>query len=103
MFFEDTTEPRLERSRRLAGRPLLTVLGAADRHIAADLIEHESQAFLIERIGREREARGHHAATDVHPHRGRDDGAVGGDHGPDRGPDPGMHIGHRRDMVMHEG
>ena len=101
--FSRMPRQRFKRPRRLAGRPLLAVLAAANRHVAADLIEYELQAFLIERIGRERQARGHHAAADVHPHRGRDDGPMGGDRRPDRGPDPSMHIGHRRDMVMHEG
>ncbi len=45
---------------------------------------------------------GHHAAADVDPYGGRDDGALGGQHGPDRRALAVMAVGHDRDVFEDE-
>jgi hypothetical protein len=78
----------VEGPRGIGQGAVIPVLGTAHRHIAADLVEDLLQRLLVDVVGGQREAHRRHAAADVHPHRRRDDGLVGGDTEPMVAPMP---------------
>jgi hypothetical protein len=103
MPLQNFSEGLAETLRCVAARAALVVLREANRHVAADLVEHAFQAFLVEIVRLQRQPRGHHAAADVDPDRGRNDGAQRRDHRADRGAYAKVHVRHGRDMVVHDG
>jgi hypothetical protein len=60
-------------------------------------------AGLVDVVGGQGEAHRRHATADVHPHRRRDDGLVGGEYGADGGADATVDVRHGGDVVVDEG
>lgn len=84
-------------------RTCILMLGFADGHIAADLIEHAAQRLFVELPGIQRQAAGHHATAQIDPRRRRHDGLMRGDHRTDGGTNTEMYIRHGRHMMVDEG
>ena len=99
MLLQDPRQVFLERLGRIAP---VVVLAEAHRHVAGDLSEHPIQAFLIQIISGKGKASCHHAAADVHADRRGDDGVLRWDHRADRCANAEVHVGHRRDVVVHD-
>ncbi len=96
-------EPRLEWLGSRDQSAIKVVLVAPGRNIAADLVKHLLQRFLVDIVGGERELAGQHAAAYVHTHRCRDDGLVRGNHRTDSRASAKMHIRHSSNVMVNEG
>ena len=103
MSLGERLQAGLERARGVCKHPVVAVLFAPDRHIAADLVEYLAQRLLVDVVCSDRQPRRHHAAADIHADRRRHDGLVRGNHRSDGGADAQVHIRHRGNMVMDEG
>lgn len=75
-------EAGLEGAQRVDQHPAVRMLVAADRYVAAGLIEHLLQPLLVDAVGGERQPRSDHAKADVDAHCCRVDGLEGSDVAP---------------------
>jgi hypothetical protein len=97
---QDLAQRALVGFRRRGQRAFLVVLLAPHRHVTRYLVEDALQALLVQIVGGERSTRRHHPATQVHPDGRGNDCTIRGDHRADGGADAGVHVGHRRDMMV---
>jgi hypothetical protein len=104
MLLRHKIQTSLEGLRGIDQHPVVRMLGAADRHVAADLVEHLLQRLFVDIVGGEAtggrppcRSRCRHADS-----RGND-GLVGGDHRTDGRADAQMHVRHGRHVVVNEG